>query len=327
MHRAGRDLVVRAFRPRAERLELLDARSGDVVASLARLHPDGVFAILLPERDPFAYRLREHSDGGAREFEDPYRFGPLLGDVDAWLIAEGRHLKLYDVLGAHVRTLEGVRGASFSVWAPNARRVSVVGDFNGWDGRVHPMRFRQCGVWEIFIPGELAGARYKYEIAGAGGTLLPLRSDPLAFASELRPANASIVVPPSAHVWSDAAWLEERAQGGVHKSPISIYEVHFGSWKRTGARGERMLSYRALADELIPYVVAQGFTHVELLPITEHPFDGSWGYQTTGQFAPTSRFGAPDDFRAFVDRAHATGIGVILDWIPAHFPIDAHGLG
>jgi 1,4-alpha-glucan branching enzyme len=327
MHRTDEGVVVRAFRPRAETLELIDERSGDVVAPFERIHPEGVFSLSLRE-DGFAYRLRERSANGVRDVDDPYRFAPLLGDIDVWLIAEGRHLYLYDVLGAHVRTIDGVRGAAFAVWAPNARRVSVVGDFNAWDGRMHAMRFRkECGVWEIFIPGEFAGARYKYEIAGAGGGLLPLRSDPLAFASELRPANASIVVPPSPFLWSDEGWLEARAGIPAADAPLSIYEVHLGSWRRTGAQGERMFSYRMLADELIPYVRDLGFTHVELLPVTEHPFDGSWGYQTTGQFAPTSRHGAPDDFRAFVDRAHAAGIGVILDWVPAHFPIDAHGLG
>jgi 1,4-alpha-glucan branching enzyme len=328
MHRSDGALVVRAFRPRAEALDLVDARSGDVVAAFERVHPEGVFALRLAASEPFAYRLRERGAGGVREIDDPYRFAPLLGEIDAWLLAEGRHLRLYDVLGAHIRTIDGVRGAGFAVWAPNARRVSVVGDFNGWDGRVHAMRLRkECGVWEIFIPGELAGARYKYEIAGPGGALLPLRSDPLAFASELRPANASIVVPPSPFAWSDEAWLAARAGASAKAGPLSIYEVHLGSWKRAGARGERMLSYRTLADELIPYARKLGFTHLELLPVMEHPFDGSWGYQTTGQFAPTSRHGAPDDFRAFVDRAHAEGIGVILDWVPAHFPTDAHGLG
>ena len=328
MHREGDGLTVRAFRPRAERLQLLDARSGSIVADFRRAHADGFFSAAVASTEPFAYRLRESASGRAREFEDPYRFGPVLGEIDVWLIAEGRHESLYEVLGAHLRTLDGVRGVSFAVWAPNARRVSVVGDFNGWDGRVHAMRFRnECGVWELFVPGELAGARYKYELAGPGGSLLPLRSDPLAFSSELRPANASIVVPPSAHRWADETWMSGRDRETAHASPISIYEVHLGSWKRTGAQGERMLSYRALADELIPYVKELGFTHLELLPVTEYPFDGSWGYQTTGQFAPTSRHGAPDDFRAFVDAAHAAGIGVILDWVPGHFPTDTHGLG
>ena len=254
MHRTDEGVVVRAFRPRAETLELVDERSGDVVAAFERVHPEGVFSVSLPG-EGFAYRLRERSMSGVRDVHDPYRFAPLLGDVDVWLIAEGRHLYLYDVLGAHVRTIDGVRGAAFAVWAPNARRVSVVGDFNAWDGRMHAMRFRaECGVWEIFIPGEFAGARYKYELAGPGGGLLPLRSDPLAFASELRPANASIVVPPSPFAWSDEGWLEARAGIPAADAPLSIYEAHLGSWRRSGAQGARMFSYRMLADELIPYV-------------------------------------------------------------------------
>ncbi|MGH7727320.1 MAG: 1,4-alpha-glucan branching protein GlgB [Vulcanimicrobiaceae bacterium] len=327
MRRENDALVVRAFRPRASGLELVDLRDGSTVGAFERLHPDGFFRLALPAREPFPYRLRERRGAAAFEFDDPYRFGPLLGELDAWLIAEGNHLRLYEALGAHSRICEGVAGTSFALWAPNARRASVVGDFNDWDGRVHAMRCRsECGVWEIFIPGDLEGAQYKYELTGPDGALLPLRADPFAFSSELRPRTASIVVAPSAFAWSDDAWLAGRGRRIGTTEPISIYEVHLGSWKRAGERGERMLGYRELAADLLPYVAELGFTHLELLPVGEHPFDGSWGYQSMGLFAPTSRHGSPDDFRAFVDRAHALGLGVLLDWVPAHFPADAHGL-
>ena len=328
MHRRGEGVVVRTFRPKAERVYAVDARTGNIALELERIHPAGLFAGELEHRQPFRYRLRERAGGATSEFEDPYRFGEILGATDAWLIAEGKHLKLWEVLGAHPRSIDAVEGTAFAVWAPNARRVSVVGEFNDWDGRVHPMRRRnECGVWELFIPGSLVGSAYKYELLGPGGALLPLKSDPLAFASELRPATASLVTAPSSYAWSDAHWLEKRAQSIARDRPIAIYEVHLGSWRRKGERGEQFLNYRELAGALIPYVKDLGFTHLELMPVTEHPFDGSWGYQPTGMFAPTSRYGTPDDFRAFVDRAHEAGIGVIADWVPGHFPTDAHGLG
>src|SRR5580700_2180266 len=250
---------------------------------------------------------------------------PILGDVDVYLIAEGTHLRLWEVLGSHARTIGGVAGVAFAVWAPNALRVSVVGDFNRWDGRRHPMVKREeCGVWEVFVPGAAVGSRYKYEIAGANGDLLPHKADPLARYGEIRPANASIVWEEPAVSWRDGVWMSGRAERNRRDAAISIYEVHLGSWRR--AADGRMLTYAQLADELLPYLCEMGFTHVELLPITEHPFDGSWGYQPTGMFAPTSRYGTPADFRAFVERAHELGIGVILDWVPGHFPNDAHGL-
>jgi len=253
---------------------------------------------------------------------------PVLGELDAYLIATGNHLHLYDALGAHVRTIDGVSGTTFAVWAPNARRVSVVGDFNAWDGRVHPLFLRrECGVWEGFVPGVGAGARYKYELEDAAGHLLPLRGDPIAFANELRPGTASIVWDAPPFAWSDDAWRAGRAARQQRDAPISIYEVHLGSWRRVPEDHDRFLTYRELATTLVPYVRDLGFTHVELLPVTEHPFDGSWGYQTTGWFAPTSRFGSPDDFRAFVDAAHAANLGVIVDWVPGHFPTDAYSLG
>jgi len=277
------------------------------------------------------YRLRVRwADGSEQTLEDPYRFGPVLGETDAWLLAEGTHLRPFEVLGAHLRTLDGVQGTAFAVWAPNASRVSVVGDFNGWDGRRHPMRLRrECGVWEIFLPGVAAGARYKFELLDTEGRLLPLKADPLARAAELRPATASVVVPMPERWPPDAT----RQAANALDAPVSIYEVHLGSWRRKPEDGDRWLDWDELADTLLPYAAAMGFTHLELLPVSEHPFDGSWGYQTLALFAPTARFsrpglghGDPEGFRRFVQRAHAAGLGVILDWVPAHFPSDAHGL-
>ena len=290
---------------------------GSVLAALARVHPAGLFAATIPGRVP--YRLRIAWPGGEQETEDPYAFPPLLGELDLHLIAEGRHRELGRTLGAQAMTVEGVEGVRFAVWAPNARRVSVVGDFNAWDGRRHPMRRRiEAGVWEIFIPRLRPGARYKYELLGADGALLPLKADPCAGEAEHPPATASVVTAPLPPL--------PRRGGPPLKadSPVSIYEVHAGSWMR-GEDG-RPLSWEALGDRLIPYARELGFTHLELLPITEYPYDGSWGYQPIGLFAPTARFGPPAAFRRFVDRAHAAGLGVILDWVPAHFPADSHGL-
>ncbi|MEH6772463.1 MAG: 1,4-alpha-glucan branching protein GlgB, partial [Cereibacter changlensis] len=254
------------------------------------------------------------------DIDDPYRFPPVLGELDEYLLGEGRHHRLYERLGAHPCTMEGVEGVAFAVWAPNARRVSVVGAFNAWDGRRHPMRKRVgVGVWELFIPGLHRGEIYKYELIGPQGERLPLKSDPLSFAQEQPPATASIVDGLPEHDWQDADWLAHRGPKQQRDAPISIYEVHAGSW-RMG------LDYDALADQLVEYVTEMGFTHVEFMPISEHPFTGSWGYQPIGLFAPTSRFGPPEGFARLVDRLHAAGIGVILDWVPAHFPSDAHGL-
>jgi 1,4-alpha-glucan branching enzyme len=325
-HALGTGTVVRAFLPHARSLDIVDGE-GALLAEAIAVGGAGLFEALLLD-PPEHYRLRVEDAQGVRTVEDPYRFPPLLGDLDAWLFGQGNHLELYRVLGAHPDVIDGVAGTRFAVWAPNAQRVSVVGDWNDWDGRIHPMRLRrECGVWELFLPGLGEGTRYKYELLGADGSLLPLRADPFAFRSELRPANASIVTAPSTYAWNDAAWLTGRGPRQRRDAPIQIYEVHLGSWRRNPADGDRFLTYRELADALIPYVVDLGFTHVELLPITEHPFDLSWGYQTTGWFAPTSRFGDPDGLRTFVDAAHRAGIGVILDWVPGHFPTDAHGLG
>ena len=256
---------------------------------------------------------------------DPYSFGPVLGPMDDYYINEGTHLRLFDKLGAHAMEFEGVPGVHFAVWAPNARRVSVVGPFNDWDGRRHPMRNRiDTGVWEVFIPAIGPGTIYKYEIVGPDGTLRPLKADPFARQSELRPKTASIVADPTPFEWSDGKYLEARGKKDWRRAPVSIYEVHLGSWRKR-ADGQFM-SYDQLAEQLVPYAKDMGFTHLELLPISEHPFDPSWGYQPTGLYSPTSRFGEPAAFKRFVDAAHKAGLGVILDWVPAHFPTDEHGL-
>jgi 1,4-alpha-glucan branching enzyme len=310
---------VRAFLP--------GAASALVVAG-ARAWPlklrDGAGLWEGPVGAPGLYQLRVRwQDGSESLIEDPYRFGSVLGDLDVWLLAEGSHLRPYEILGATPRVMDGVAGTAFAVWAPNARRASVVGDFNFWDGRRHPMRLRrECGVWELFLPGVAEGARYKFELLDRQGQLLPQKADPYARQSELRPATASVVaaMPPVAPP------SPARAQANQLDVAMSIYEVHLGSWRRKPEEGNRWLSWDELADQLVPYAQDMGFTHLELLPVSEHPFDGSWGYQTLGLYSPTARFGDNYGFRRFVDRAHAAGLGVLLDWVPAHFPTDAHGL-
>jgi 1,4-alpha-glucan branching enzyme len=273
------------------------------------------------------YRLRAtYADGVVHDYDDPYRFGPVLGELDQYLLGEGTHRKLWHALGAHVTTQDGVSGVHFAVWAPNAQRVSVIGDFNIWDGRRHPMRrVGHTGVWEIFVPGLGAGAIYKFEIRAAHGHVLQ-KADPVGFGAQHPPATASVVRDISNHEWGDGDWMDKRAVLNRRDQPISIYEVHLGSWKRRWDEGGRPLSYRELATELVGYAKEMGFTHLELLPVSEFPFDGSWGYQPVGMYAPTIRFGEPQDFRAFVDAAHQAGLGVLLDWVPGHFPTDAHGL-
>ncbi len=322
-HRVGAVTSVRTMQPQAGRVELLDRASGAVLAPLSRVHPAGIFAGPLPE--PRSYRFRLYEDALVRETEDPYAFGVLLGDLDLYLLAEGRHRELGACLGAHVIEHEGVRGVRFAVWAPNARRVSVVGSFNHWDGRRHPMRLRHsAGVFELFVPRLLPGTIYKYEILGADGTLLPLKADPVAAQTEIPPATASVVATPLTIGWRDQAWLAARAARQNAAAPIAIYEVHALSWSHEGDPDR--CGWDNLAARLIPYATAMGFTHLELLPIMEHPFVGSWGYQPLSQFAPTARLGPPEAFARFVDRCHEAGLGVILDWVPAHFPNDAHGL-
>ncbi len=322
-HAQGKTWVVTAFVPGADRLWVLPGKTGKPVAAEVAHGIAGLFVCPLPKKS--AYRLRAEGGGATWEFHDPFAFGPVLGEMDEYLFSEGTHKRLWNVLGAHLMTHEGVEGVHFAVWAPNAERVSVVGDFNIWDGRRHPMRRRGAtGVWEIFVPGLTEGATYKYEIRGAGGALMPLKADPVGFGSEHPPANAS-VVRRIAGDWHDGAWMDRRAALHNVDAPISVYEVHLGSWRR--APGDRMLSYHELADQLVDYAAGMGFTHIELLPVSEYPFDGSWGYQPVGLFAPTIRHGTPAEFRAFVDAAHRRGLGVILDWVPGHFPTDAHGLG
>jgi 1,4-alpha-glucan branching enzyme len=324
LHQTGGDWVARAFVPGATGLQVQNPE-GESLAHLELRHDAGFFEglVLVKERQPLVYRAR--NGGGEWTVEDAYLLGPVLGPLDDYYIGEGNHLRLYDRLGAHPMQHEGHEGVHFAVWAPNASRVSVVGDFNGWDGRRHVMRKRRdTGVWEIFIPGATEGQCYKYELLDASGKLLPLKSDPMGFAAEMRPKTASRVARTDCFTWNDAAYLAERRNRDARRAPLSAYEVHLGSWRRKDDGG--FLSYDELADTLIPYVRDLGFTHVELLPVSEHPFDPSWGYQPTGLFAPTARFGDPAGFARFIDRAHEAGIGVILDWVPAHFPTDEHGL-
>jgi len=343
-------LAIRGFRPGAKEMHVVWSASGEALPA-AQIHSAGLFETLIPEPvqfgtgkaiPPDAYRLRfrfEPAESGAPsisetsvhempvyETYDAYAFAPLLTDYDLYLSGEGTHYLKYEKLGAHVREVAGVRGVHFGVWAPNARRVSVVGDFNFWDGRVNVMRSRSNGIWEIFVPGLDEGAIYKFEILARDGTTLALKSDPYGFFAELRPKSASVVCSIDGYRWRDSAWLEARASRDWLHAPMSIYEVHAGSWRRNTAEGNRWLTYRELAAELIPYVKGMGYTHIEFMPLMEHPLDASWGYQTLGYYAVTSRFGKPADFMFFVDRCHDAGIGVILDWTPAHFPRDGHGL-
>ncbi len=324
---ASARVVIRTFQPRASAVRVLGGQPASS-REMHVLHPDGLFEASAPGSDrDVPYRLElTLRDGGVHVVDDPYRFGLLLGDLDLYLIGEGRHQQLHRALGAHPMVIDGTHGTRFAVWAPNASRVSVVGDWNGWDGRVHPMRQRlPQGVWELFIPDVGAGARYKFELVSNAGGPPFLKADPCAAASELPPATASVVCAESTYAWGDADWVARRTQQReALDRPMAIYEVQLGSWAR-GERGE-FLSYGELAARLIAHVQRLGFTHVELLPVLEFPYDGSWGYQVTGFFAPTSRFGSPDDFRGFVDALHQAGIGVILDWVPGHFPKDAHGL-
>jgi 1,4-alpha-glucan branching enzyme len=322
-------LWVRAFLPHAQRVDVVDVATDEIVAAMERAHESGLFIAHLPSRDNrFDYRLRVTAGSRVSDIIDPYCFGPVLGDVDIHLLSEGNHFRTFDKLGAHVKTVDGVSGVLFAVWAPNARRVSVVGTFNDWDGRRHPMRVHPgCGIWEIFIPELGDGVLYKYEIKAQNGNVMPLKADPYASFMEQAPGTASIVYGLEDYTWSDDAWMSRRAETARCQDPISIYEVHLGSWRRNPDEDLRSLSYLELADELVPYVKDLGFTHIELLPVSEFPFEGSWGYQPIGLFAPTSRFGPPNDFRVFVERCHEAGIGVILDWVVGHFPEDTHGLG
>lgn len=328
MRRTGGFTSVRAFRPDCVSLTVVDAGDRTRVFEASKIHAEGFFEAVLPKgAGEFPYLLRlKNSAGDEWEERDPYSFGRVLGETDVHLYAEGNHWEIYRKLGAHLRTVDGASGVSFSVWAPNAQRVSVVGDFNNWDGRVHVMRkLMGSGIWEIFVPGVKEGAHYKFEIKGEQGNVF-LKSDPFAFYGQHGLQTASIVYDLDRFAWSDQGWMEYRAKQEWHRKPLSIYEVHLGSWQRMAEDQNRPLSYLELSHRLIPYCLEMGFTHIELMPVAEHPFDGSWGYQVAGYYAPTSRFGNPDEFRHFVDNCHKAGLGVILDWVPAHFPKDAHGL-
>jgi 1,4-alpha-glucan branching enzyme len=321
-HITDQGSFVRILRPNAKEITLLHNGKR---TPLKRVREEGLFeghAPALSER----YQVEEINHHGDKvTFYDPYTFNSQLGEMDLYLLHEGRHLHSYDKLGAHIRTIDGVTGVHFAVWAPNAYRVSVIGNFNGWDSRVHPMLLHHdAGIWELFIPGVQEGALYRYHVRSRQRNFQAEKSDPFAFYGELRPGNASIVHNIDGYEWGDAAWMEQRANTSALRKPMSVYEVHLGSWKRTA--DHQWLTYRELADQLVQYVKDMGYTHIELMPIAEHPFDGSWGYQVTGYFAPTSRYGKPQDFMYFVDQCHQNGIGVILDWVPAHFPKDGHGL-
>ncbi|RED14079.1 1,4-alpha-glucan branching protein GlgB [Pontivivens insulae] len=325
LHQTSSGYIARAFVPGAQSVEI-ETLEGKALGALTCRDPQGFFdgEIAASKRQPV--RLRASNADAKWSVMDPYSFSPVLGDMDDYLYNEGSHSRLFDRMGAQVITHEGVEGTNFAVWAPNARRVSVVGPFNNWDGRRHAMRLRMStGVWEIFVPGVTAGEAYKFELIDANGGLLPLKADPFAFAAEMRPDTASIVHKHGNHDWQDKGHVDHWKGADKRRTPVSIYEVHPGSWQRDDDGG--FLSWDAMADRLIPYCVKMGFTHIEFLPISEHPYDPSWGYQTTGLYAPSARFGEPDGFARFMEGAHGAGLGVILDWVPAHFPTDAHGLG
>ncbi|OGU66480.1 MAG: 1,4-alpha-glucan branching enzyme [Ignavibacteria bacterium RIFCSPLOWO2_02_FULL_55_14] len=329
VHGNSSGVIVRAFLPEAVKVRVIPAPKGMRTKVMTKISREGMFeAVFMRRKEVFTYRLAiEWPGGSTEEREDPYRFLPVVSEEDRYLFNAGDHRRVYEKLGAHVRTLDGILGVHFAVWAPSARSVSVLGDFNGWDGRYHQMRvLGSSGIWEIFIPGVKEGALYKFQIKSTDGTLLE-KTDPYARAMEHRPSTASIVVSLDGFDWNDAGWLKERSTTDLSVKPVSVYEVHLGSWMRNVHDGYRWHSYREAAHLLVDYVKARGFTHVELMPIMEHPFDGSWGYQVSGYFAPTSRFGSPEDFMYFVNHCHENGIGVILDWVPAHFPKDAHALG
>ncbi|WIG57296.1 MAG: 1,4-alpha-glucan (glycogen) branching enzyme, GH-13-type [Ktedonobacterales bacterium] len=326
--------IVRAFLPGALSASVvLEARTrshGRIntdVLPMQMIHPAGLFSMIVLSAEPYPYVLDvQRQVGEIERVADPYSFPPILSDYDLHLIGEGTHLELYKRLGAHPCEVRGVRGISFAVWAPNARRVSVVGDFNNWDERAYPMRLHPNGVWEIFLPNLPLGTLYKFAILSAAGDYRVLKSDPFAFAAELRPGTASKVWDLEGYQWGDAEWEEKRTEHNAETAAISVYELHVGSWKHPSASDTTQVTYRDLAHQLVPYIKDLGYTHVELLPVAEHPFDGSWGYQVTGYYTPTSRYGTPQDFMYFVDQCHQHGIGVLLDWVPAHFPKDEHGL-
>ncbi|HTY59577.1 MAG TPA: alpha-amylase family glycosyl hydrolase, partial [Bacteroidota bacterium] len=324
----GKRLAVRAFLPGAESAAVMP-RSGKLAGKeipMKRVHDHGFFEAVIPEcAEVFPYELRKTLPGGhVEQFNDSYSFMPTLTDFDIYLFNAGDNHRIYEKLGAHYGEVNGIGGVQFAVWAPSARSVSVIGDFNGWDRRFHAMRvLGSSGIWEIFIPGLAEGELYKFQVKTQNGFIMD-KTDPYAVEMEIRPRTASRVNFLRGFAWHDASWMASRAAGGQLGKPLAMYELHIGSWRR--ADGNRPLTYRELADSVVDYVRQEGFTHIELMPVMEHPFDGSWGYQVTGYFAPTSRFGSPADFQYFVDRCHSGGIGVVLDWVPAHFPKDMHAL-
>ena len=322
-------LVVRAFIPGARSITVVDAATRKKKYPMKRIHEDGFFEVVIAERaEWFRYRL-ECSDevGNSWHMYDPYSFSPTVTEYDRYLFGAGTHYRIYEKLGAHLMTFEGARGVAFAVWAPNAKSVSVIGSFNGWNTRRHPMRLLgTSGIWELFIPGLAALDQYKFHIVQSTGHQVD-KCDPYAFYAQLRPETASVIFPIRRYQWKDRKWMTARKKKDVYASAMNIYEVHLGSWMRVPEEGNRFLTYTELAEKLVPYVKEMGFSHIELLPVEEHPFDGSWGYQVTGYYAPTSRYGTPAMFKAFIDACHSHGIGVILDWVPAHFPKDAFGLG
>ncbi|MCA1765362.1 MAG: 1,4-alpha-glucan branching protein GlgB, partial [Desulfobulbaceae bacterium] len=316
--------IIRTFQPHAKALQLII--DGEAI-DMYKMRDEGLFEITVPRAEPFDYWLEATFDNDTiHRFKDPYSFLPQLNANDRYLFNHGTHYKIYDQLGAHPTIIDGVSGVMFRVWAPNARRVSIIGDFNIWDGRVHQMRvLDQSGIWELFIPGLSHGEIYKYEIKTRDMAILE-KSDPYQLFGELRPKSASIVWDLDDYHWRDGEWLEKRQQSSPFDGPMSIYEVHLGSWKRDPGNPNRFLTYRELAEYLVPYVKKMGFTHIEMMPVMEHPLDESWGYQTTGYYSTTSRFGTPQEFMHLVDTCHRNDIGIILDWVPAHFPIDGHSL-
>ncbi|MBB2201495.1 1,4-alpha-glucan branching protein GlgB [Gluconacetobacter tumulisoli] len=326
-HANGRNDIVRAFCPdaRAVKLVVLRPRSAPIERAMRRVDDRGLYVGTVPAGA--SYRLKIGWADGWEETEDSYSFGLLLGELDLHLFTEGRHRDLDRVMGAQVMEIGGVTGVRFALWAPNAFRVSVIGDFNVWDGRRHPMRLRHAaGIWELFIPRIGPGERYKYEILDQDRRLLPPKADPMALATERPPATASIVVDPRPFPWEDEDWMNGRAARQADSAPLSIYEVHAASWRRPAGDPAGIMRWDELERTLIPYVVDMGFSHIELMPIMEHPFGGSWGYQTLGLYAPSARYGTPEQFASFVNACHRAGLGVILDWVPAHFPADTHGL-
>lgn len=330
MHKCKGGIVVRAYIVNAKSCHLVDLRkSARKSAEMEKLDPSGFFELFIKgARKPFPYRFRvERYDGEIREFADAYSFPPSLTDEELYLFGLGDDRKVYEHLGSHLREIDGVKGTAFAVWAPTARRVSVVGDFDEWDGRYFPMRpLETSGIWEIFIPGVGEGAKYKYEILAANNDTPFLKSDPYAVRFEPPPHNSSVVCDISGYGWSDEKWIKSRMKTDWAKKPVSVYEVHLGSWKRVPEDGFRPLSYAEIGRQLAEYCVQMNFTHVEFMPLTEYPFDGSWGYQVTGFYAPTHRYGSPREFMEMIDVLHQNGIGVIMDWVPAHFPRDAFAL-